>query len=160
MSIAMGRRPAAGWLLCGLLGLAAVAEARPIDRRSGELGVGAVFGSPTAVSGKLWLGGGNAVDAALGWDFVVGELRLHADYLWHWFNVTKVEKGRLPLYIGVGGSLSLGNRAEFGVRVPLGIAYHFANDPVEIFLEVAPGLRLSPSTGATAQGGIGGRYYF
>ena len=151
------------WRLVGAaLCLAALAEARPIERRHGQIGVGLALGQPSVVSGKLWLTSRHAVDAGLGWDFVLGEFRLHSDYLWHWFDTAKLEKGKghLAFYAGFGGTFSLGGGAEVGVRVPVGMAYHFEHDPIELFVEAAPGIKLSPSTRGLIQGGIGARYFF
>ncbi len=72
----------------------------------------------------------------------------------------KVDQGSLPFYYGIGGRLLLGNQAKLGVRIPVGLNYLFANDPIGIFFEVAPVLDLVPSTRFDVNGGIGIRYYF
>ena len=47
-----------------------------------------------------------------------------------------------------------------GVRVPLGLAYIFSDEPIDIFLEIVPILDLLPQTDFTISAAIGGRYFF
>ena len=83
---------------------------------------------------------------------------------------------RLRFYPGVGPSLEIHetdnddddddeNAVRLAVRAPLGLAFeikYFArhNAPIDLFVEVAPGLRLYDRTGFAIDGGIGARYYF
>lgn len=124
-------------------------------------GLGIVLGEPTGISAKLWLDQKSAIDAAAAWTFYpAGAFYIHADYLYHFYDLFPVTKGALPLYIGVGGSVTLEPVPRIGVRVPIGIDYLFQNAPIDIFLEVAPGISLYPATQFEAGGGIGIRFNF
>ena len=68
----------------------------------------------------------------------------------------------MPLYFGVGGRIKFRDDKDddIGIRVPIGLAYMFANDPFDIFLEVVPILDLSPDTYFGFNAAIGGRWFF
>lgn len=127
-------------------------------------GVGAILGEPTGLSLKCWVNETSAVDAGFAWSFRDNSsFHLHGDYLWHNYDLIPVSEGRLPIYFGIGGRIKFedGNDdTRAGVRFPVGLAYHFPNVPVELFVEVAPILDLTPATKFDLNGGIGVRYYF
>ena len=120
--------------------------------------VGIIIGEPTGISAKQNLGGNKAVAAAAGWSFS-GEksLSLHSDYLWFRNDVIKVEKGRLPLYYGVGARLKLQDRSVIGARFPVGLQYFFQGGKFTCFLEIAPILDLLPNTEFGLNAAIGFR---
>lgn len=125
------------------------------------LGIGVILGEPTGLSVKTWTGSKTAIDAAAAWGVYSDVLHIHADALMHSFMLS-VDEGQLPLYIGIGGRVRLSNNPAVGIRVPLGVAYHFASDSFDVFLEVVPTLDfISPNTndGFNIDGGIGIRYY-
>lgn len=133
----------------------------------GNFGIGLVAGEPTGISWKLWNGREKAWDGALAWSFIdAGYLRLHVDHLWHDYQLIEVERGQLPVYFGIGGTLWSGERAHYekhfnlGARGTVGLEYIFPEAPVDIFLELAPTLNLIPETGFDLQGGIGIRIFF
>jgi hypothetical protein len=124
-------------------------------------GLGIIVGEPTGVSLKAWTGNRTALDFAVAWSFGRNDaLHLHVDYLFHNFNLFKVEKGDLVLYYGIGGRVKAEEKARVGVRIPIGISYFFGSDPIEIFFELGPILDLAPSTDFYMTGGIGIRYFF
>ncbi len=124
------------------------------------LGLGVLIGEPTGLSAKMWTSEKTAVDAGVAWSFLgTGFLHLHADMLFHSYAID-VDKGKLPLYFGVGAKLVLASNLGLGVRVPLGIAYLFESAPVDIFVELVPVLDLVPATDISFEGGIGVRYFF
>ncbi|HKI84283.1 MAG TPA: hypothetical protein VKA63_08105 [Candidatus Krumholzibacteria bacterium] len=128
-----------------------------------SFGAGIILGEPTGVSMKLWTGGSTAVQGAVAWSFTEHtNLHLHADYIWHRWNLIQVEKGSLPLYFGVGGRLRLRDEVDdtLGVRFPVGLAYEFADAPFDLFLELVPVLDLTPSSEFDLNAALGGRYYF
>ena len=143
--------------------------ARPILAQDHGFGMGIVLGEPTGLSAKLWTSSDNAFDFAAAWSFRNyhhndnhndGSVLLQADYVWHFFNLIPVSSGKLPLYIGIGGRVVLANDANFGVRVPVGLDYLFADAPIDVFLELVPILDLSPETNFGVGGGLGIRYWF
>ena len=89
-----------------------------------------------------------------------GDVLLQADYVWHFFNAISVSKGKLPIYVGIGGRVVLADNTSFGIRIPVGIDYLFADAPIDIFLELVPIMDLSPETDFGIGGGIGIRYWF
>ena len=126
-----------------------------------KIGAGIIVGEPTGFSFKYWLTEKTALDAGLVWSFVdENAFQIQADYLIHNFNLIKVSKGKLPFYFGIGGRLKFSNDVILGVRVPLGLAYIFSDEPIDIFLEVVPILDLLPQTDFTISAAIGGRYFF
>ena len=146
-------------------------------RAEGPLGVGAVLGSPTAVTGKYWLDQRKAVDMGLALWFAES-LLVYGDYLYHvpgaFGKKSKLASDLAP-YFGVGGVIAvsssdrwkddryLGHRRGsigMGVRVPLGIEWRPKDPPLGVFLELVPGVALFPETGGFLQGGIGIRYFF
>jgi hypothetical protein len=137
-----------------LAALAAPARAQ----KAGDLGAGVALGSPTAVTGKMWIDGTQAVDAGLGWN---SELTVYADYLWHaWDVMPQPSQGKLPLYLGLGGQVRTFRDAEFGIRTVAGAAYWLPNHPIELFAEIVPIFRLTRYTGVGVDGAVGLRVYF
>ena len=144
-------------LLCGMVGSV---YARTVE--SGDFGAGLIIGDPTGLTTKWWISEKRAIDMALAWDFSGKDDRLevHADYLWHFpINIPEM-KGRLPLYVGVGGRLLTGHNARTGVRVPFGITYLFPGAPIDLFAEITPLLDLTPDSDFSVNGGVGVRFYF
>jgi len=126
-----------------------------------RIGAGIIVGEPTGLSFKYWLTDNTALDAGLAWSFVdENAFQIQADYLIHNFSLIKISNGKLPFYFGIGGRLKFSNDATLGVRVPLGLAYIFSDEPIDIFLEIVPILDLLPQTDFTISAAIGGRYFF
>jgi len=149
-------------LVAGLVvALALLSDASPAD--AGPFGLGMIVGEPTGVSAKLGIGRKNAVDGALAWSLDDSDdLYVHADYLFHDYNLIPVEKGQLPLYFGLGGRLRLREDGDdtVGVRFPVGLEYIFATAPFEVFVEIAGILELAPDTDFDVNGGLGARFTF
>lgn len=137
--------------------------ARAVDRGTG---LGFIMGEPTGISGKFWLGGRTALDAALAWSTFDehDDLHLQMDYVWHDFGLLSVDRGALPVYYGLGGRLATrdgrGGEDRLGVRFPVGLAYIFPSQRADLFFEVAPTLDLTPDTNVDVEGGLGVRYFF
>ncbi len=123
------------------------------------LGIGIYLGRAAAISAKAWVGGDNALQFDAGWDFG-GYLGFGAAYLVHNFDIIQVEGNRVPLYFGIKGYGSLNPAGvEIGVQVPLGISWIFRTAPIDIFLQVEPGIQIVPRTTGSWNGGIGIRYW-
>jgi len=135
--------------------------AKPVTAQDHGFGMGIILGEPTGLSAKLWTSGDNAFDFAAAWSFKGdGNLLLQADYVWHFFELMPVPSGKLPLYIGLGARVVLADDPRFGIRIPIGIDYLFADAPIDVFLELVPILDLSPATDFGVGGGLGIRYWF
>ncbi|MEJ2720919.1 MAG: hypothetical protein P8181_07230 [bacterium] len=81
---------------------------------------------------------------------------------YHRYDLIKVEKGRLPLFFGVGGRVEFREHADdlVGVRIPVGLAYEFDNAPFDVFGEIVPLMDLAPDTDFDLEGAVGARFYF
>ncbi|MFW5685991.1 MAG: hypothetical protein ACOC0O_04985 [Spirochaetota bacterium] len=141
-------------ILIAILALLAPAVATA-QQRSG-VGLGIVIGEPSGISAISWLGGGNAVDFVAAWSFSgPGSIYVHADYQFHGW----IEQP-LSAFVGLGGVLILQEQPLLGVRVPFGLTFLFQEVPMDVFVEVAPGVTLGTDTLPLYGGGIGFRFYF
>ena len=124
-------------------------------------GLGIIVGEPTGISAKYWTGRTTAIDGAVAWSFSHGgSLYLHGDFLMHHFEVVDIMSGKMPLYYGFGAKVILKDDPLLGGHVPLGIAYLVEDAPLDIFIEIRPGINLFPATEFDISGGIGVRFYF
>ena len=127
-----------------------------------ELGVGAMIGNPTGLNAKYWLDDTTAVDG--GFAVSLGknsDLSIHSDYLLHnksAFFLNEVYP--LDLYYGLGGRMEFADDFELGIRIPVGLAHRFNEQPVDVFAEIAPILDFVGRTGLELHLAVGGRYYF
>jgi hypothetical protein len=145
-----------------LAAFAGLARAQEGDPGRG-FGLGVMAGEPTGINGKLWSSGKNAFVGGAAWSFTEdGSFSFYTDYVFHQFDWLTVEKGRLPVYLGIGGRLLFRDDEDdlFGARMPVGLDYLFADAPVDVFAEVVPILDLTPETKFRLNGAIGGRFFF
>jgi hypothetical protein len=149
---------------------------------SRRIGLGFQLGDPTAIIGKIFLGGGHAFDGGLGFggfgyvrcgprsnyrycDNIGNLWSLHADYLWQ---ENLVVQGGLKLdwHVGVGGRVIFDNTADSSyvdliARLPLGLDFTFARPSfLEAFVEIAPGLVIVPPLWFDIDVALGVRGYF
>jgi hypothetical protein len=148
--------------LLGLLFLSASAVQAQPKGNKGDTGLGIIIGEPTGISFKSWLNEKHAFDLALAWTVESNEaLHLHGSYLYHNNNFFNPNRGKMPLYYGIGGRVKTRkDRTTVGVRVPFGFEYLFEGAPLGLFLEVAPILDLTPNTEFDINSGLGIRFYF
>jgi hypothetical protein len=126
-----------------------------------DFGLGIILGEPTGISAKKWLDDKSALDGAVAWSLVTpSSFHLHADYLYHNFNIFNVKKGKLPLYFGIGFRIRIGDEDRVGIRIPVGICYIFEQSPLDIFFELGPVLDLTPATRLRLTSSVGIRYFF
>ena len=141
-----------------------------------DFGLGVTLGAPSGLSMKIFMANQHALDIAVGVGYYGGaSFDTHVDYHFYTKPLTRTSAFDLPLYIGVGGRFNFwfedGNRHYWGgktksgrvgvgVRVPIGIAFHFNKVPVDLFLEIVPGLGVIPGVGFHLDGAIGARYFF
>ena len=144
--------------------------------QSSGVGAGVIVGGPTGISAKFWTSNVNAFDVAIGWwnnggwerfnngwIYYYGQniVNIHADYLWHNFDAIRSTE-RFPLYYGIGFHYDSGdaNPPAFGLRGVLGIDWLPRAVPLDVFLEFAPVLYLTPGSGLGLDAGIGTRFFF
>lgn len=137
---------------------------QPVQQELRGFGLGVILGEPTGVSAKAWIDRYNAIDgaAAVSLD---GDARfhVHASYLRHEYGIFPVNRGALPVHYGIGmryRSQRGSDTDRVGVRIPVGVAYHFADMPLELFGEVAPILDITPDTSLRLNAAVGLRFYF
>ena len=132
------------------------------DNLENRFGVGLLLGEPTGLSMKYWLNESFAVDGGVGASFFrENGVQLHSDVLWHAFGLFDVPEGRLPLYFGLGGRVKFEDGDDrFGIRFPIGVSYMFDQRPIDVFLEVAPILDVSPSVQGSFNAVLGARVWF
>lgn len=153
-------------LLCTSPALAdlTVSDRAP-DTAGRDLGIGLIAGDPTALTFKAMLADHHALQLHAGWRIGPadgGRLTLAADYL-HQFVVVDpgTSKGQLSPYVGLGGKISAGDGKELaGARVPLGLSWFFGAVPIELGLELAPGIAVLPGPDLLVDGGLVARYWF
>lgn len=131
-----------------------------------------MVGEPTGISAKYWIHSNQAIQGGAAYSLRREFFQVQADYLWTVADLLDRRKrreagpgaeamGMFPVYAGAGGRLSVREEdIEAGVRVPIGLTYLFHRAPVDVFLEIVPGMRLVPETSFDLQGGLGARYYF
>jgi hypothetical protein len=141
--------------------VAALCVAASAAAQDDGFGIGIILGEPTGVSVKMWTSDATAIDIAGAWSFTDdGAAHIHADYLYHRFDVFDLQKNKLPLYFGIGGRVKFLDDTRVSLRLPIGIDYLFADAPLDIFLEVVPMLDVAPETDFDINAGIGVRYFF
>jgi len=148
--------------------LATPLAAAEVGAGTWELGV--IMGEPTGLSAKYWMSQANAIDFGVAWSFKgEGQFHLHADYLYHKYDIFKVDSGSLPLYFGIGGRLRFDNDdprfdddndVRLGLRIVLGLEYVVEDYPMSLFFEIAPIMDFVPETEGDINGGLGIRYVF
>ncbi|UCF07016.1 MAG: hypothetical protein JSV33_01745 [bacterium] len=141
-------------------GLRADERLSRIDPRDFELGI--LLGEPTGLSAKLWTTWNMAIDFGAAWSFQDdGHFHIHADYLFHNFDLIEVDSGSLPVYFGIGGRVRLQDEdSRAGIRIAVGLEYILQNHPASVFLEIAPIVDIAPETEVDVNGGLGVRYIF
>ena len=148
------------WHCGGVLAFCLLAGTCAQAQQAG-FGVGAILGEPLGASFKSWLGENTAIDGGVAYSNWDGDgLQLHADYLWHRFEVFNAGSGRLPLYYGLGGRVKFADDTHVGIRGPVGVSYMLDNAPVDVFAEVAPILDFTPNWRVGWNAAIGARYWF
>ena len=137
------------------------------EAQSRGFGFGVIVGEPTGLSAKLWQTRSTALDFGAAWSFVDDEaFHLHMDILMHRFDVIRVDRGRLPLYYGLGGRVKFSDNdhgdqdAHVGIRFPVGLDYLFAREPLDLFFELVPILDVAPETDVSLNASLGFRYWF
>ncbi len=157
-------------MIIGMMAILVCGAAGIVNAQESGTGVGVILGEPTGLNVKNWTTERTAVAAAIAWAFDPNtSFHVHGDYLFHDYTMIAVEKGRLPLYTGIGarfkfddqrGRRGRGSRTRMGVRIPLGVNYHFAQAPVDLFFELVPILDVAPRSDVSLNGAIGARFFF
>ncbi len=123
-------------------------------------GIGIVLGVTNGLSIKNWVSRNNALQFDANWDLNYGAMGLGAAYLIHNFEFIEADNNKFPLYFGIKGwaSFAPGGIAA-GIQVPLGIAWIPRRAPIDVFIQVEPGISVIPSVHFAPGGGIGIRFW-
>ena len=139
-------------------------EYGPHEKR---VGAGFYLGDPTGVTVKGYLTPDLALDGIFSWSFIDDAFTIISDVTYDFFDIPVGAKGfTMPFYAGFGGKLGFDRHGKndgktiFAFRAPFGPALQFVRVPVELFLEVSPGLQVAPKTEFDMTGGVGARFYF
>ncbi len=152
-------------LLRAVLSLTLILSSLTVAGAAGEqIGFGVIVGEPTGLSAKYLINRESAIDLAVAWNLSGdNDFILHSDFLWHLYGLFKIGRVDMPLYFGVGGRIELreSRRDKVGIRLPVGVSYRF-EDPqfLELFVETAPILDLTPDTKMDLNIGTGARIFF
>jgi hypothetical protein len=143
----------------------AAAVPRPNVIRPGLIELGLNLGQPTGISAKAWLDKAGAIEVIAAWDFTRAAVTGSLDYHLVFPDLLKVPPLTFPVFVGLGGIVDVAAAGgsppvTVGLRVPVGILFLFQRVPIEVSIEVVPGIELFPVTTMTAGGGLGLRYCF
>ncbi len=138
-------------------------------------GLGVVFGDPTGVAFKAYVGPTTAIDGAVGLGVLGGDhVAAYIDFLWE-SRLTSWSGANLAWYIGIGPKVgrfshhshhgkhddhSDHDQLNVGARAPLGLTFQLTRVPVDIFVEAAAGLWIVDNARFDLDGGLGARFWF
>jgi hypothetical protein len=154
--------------VAGLIFCISEPSATAAPSTKGPVGLGIVLGDPAGLSLRTELNRHNALQLHVGFDlekFDRTRVVLALDYLFYFTQMFKSVRshGRLNPYVGLGSAIQLkelSSEFKLGIRVPVGLSFHFLKAPVELFAEVALGVHVLPKTATLIDGGLGVRWYF
>jgi len=126
-----------------------------------NMAFGLFLGQPTGITFRMGLGASQSLEAKAAWDLSgQGSFAAQANWLIEFPGTFVIEGEDFIPYVGGGLGLGVSDQVALGLRIPFGIVYRFEKAPVELCLEVAPGMNLFPSTTFAGSGGLGIRYRF
>ena len=131
-------------------------------QRHDAFGIGLMIGSPAGISLKKWNSNTTAIDGGAAWSLGRDPgVHLHADYLFHRSDLEGLRENRSFAYYGFGARMKLENPdTRLGVRIPMGVLYHFPDAPLDTFFEIVPVFDVVPDTRLVLNISIGMRFYF
>lgn len=131
-------------------------------RKSGsDMAFGLFLGQPTGLTFRMGLGSNQSLEAKAAWAFSgQGSFAAQANWLLEFPGTFVIEGEDIIPYVGAGAALGISGEVSLGIRIPFGLVYRFEKAPIELCLEVAPGMNLLPGTTFSGSGGLGVRYRF
>ncbi|MEO0214192.1 MAG: hypothetical protein ABIL12_01595 [candidate division WOR-3 bacterium] len=114
------------------------------------ISIGIVIGDPTGLSLKFWgIGQNSALQVHVGGGGFVGpaDLSVSGSLLFH---ALLTRETPINSYLGVGAFAGIdhGDKAIFGILVPLGLEFIFTEVPLDLFIEIPP------AVGFTTEGDV------
>lgn len=131
----------------------------------GDTGIGVVVGSPNGVTARHWLAEDRSIEGSAGWSLSKSRFQVNANYLWERNDLIEINGEPFSLFFGGGLSLRTksgknDNEVVFGPRVPVGLAYQFANPDLELFTQAALNVGIIPSSDLYLDLNVGLRFLF
>ena len=153
------------FILTFLLATSLMLVSQTVQAQDRGFGVGAAIGGPDGLSYKAWTGSNSAIAGVL--TFNVSDnftsFYTHADYLIHkFYDELDWEVGNLLYYYGGGVAFQWYDSAlddRLSIRLPGGFGFNFTDVPVDVFLELAPTITVSPEFNFSFNGNMGFRFY-
>jgi hypothetical protein len=125
------------------------------------MALGLFLGQPTGLTFRMGLGSNQSLEAKAAWDLSGdGFFAAQANWLLEFPGTFVIEGEDFIPYVGGGLAIGVSNDMSLGLRIPFGIVYRFEKAPIELCLELAPGMNLFPKTSYAGSGGLGIRYRF
>jgi hypothetical protein len=123
-------------------------------------GLGAQVGTPTGISCKAWLSRAGALQVTVGYPTLsqTQGTVLSADYLIHSHIFRSHEQ--LPIFYGLGGIIGISGTTAVGIRGIAGFAWWPHGSSLDIYLQAAPTIYVSPSSKFEFEFGTGIRFFF
>lgn len=130
-----------------------------------RIGAGLYLGEPTGFTFKAYLSERLAIDAIAGWGLHHEVFTIIGDVTYDFLDLPiQSNVVTLPFYAGLGAKMEFhsgpNDDTVVGLRVPVGVAVQWIRHPFEVFAEIAPGMKVVPSTEIDIMGGVGARFYF
>jgi hypothetical protein len=143
----------------------ALVSAPAFAQAPGATGVGVVVGSPNGLTARHWIDGENSIEGSLGWAITDSRFQVNVNYLFNRANLIPIGDEALDLFFGGGLSLRTKSGKQngevvFGPRIPVGVAYTFADPNLELFAQAALNIGIIPSADVYADANLGVRFYF
>lgn len=145
--------------------LPALANTSAYGPKTKRIGAGLYLGDPTGITLKGYLTKNIALDGVAAWSFVDDSFTLMTDATYDFFDIDfDTDVITVPFYAGGGAQLTFddgkNNDTSATIHIPVGVAVQWVKQPVEIFVELSPGIQIAPETELDLSGGIGARFYF
>lgn len=126
-------------------------------------GVGIMVGQPTGLTLKTWVSKTSAIALGGAYNFKNEGVQVQADYLYHFMNAFPITMGRIPVYTGIGGTISYKKNSsdpDYGIRLPVGFSYFMPASKFDLFVEADPVIIIKPESRVSLNGNVGIRYFF
>ncbi len=132
---------------------------------SKRIGAGIYLGEPIGFTVKGYVTEKFAIDGIAAWGFRDKAFTVIGDVTYDCLDIPiDSDVATFPFYAGAGAKVEFkagpNDDTMVGVRIPVGVAAQWRNYPIEMFVELAPGVGVVPSTRFDITGGIGARFYF
>lgn len=139
-----------------LSGLILVLTTNLLAKDRNGFGIGPVVGEPTGLNAQFYWDKNSAVDVTTAWSWD-NWLLVSVDFQMYDYFMDMPREWKWSYGGGVYMNLANDDHEDnaLGIRVPLGLKYHFPYSIVDVWGEVAPGIELAPDTKFAFQGGIG-----